>query len=250
MLRRRLNQYAVAALTALAACGAYVLITALTSHVSLGLADRPAGFVSSVLFLVPGFPLVAALLDLLEHQTAAAVMRFAYGIMIFMAAMFGVSIVVGIVGADLSPQPAAEMSYPLNLLLRAIASFVGGCGFAMLFNSPVPVVVAVGLLAMGANELRLVLHDMGMMIAPATFFGALAVGFAASIMGPRLDVPYIILTVPGIIVMVPGLYAFQTIVWLNRGQMLDALQTAASCGFIVGAMTMGLAAPRFLDRTR
>jgi hypothetical protein len=41
------------------------------------------------------------------------------------------------------------------------------------------------------------------------------------------------------------LYAFQMIVLFNRGQTLDALQAAASCAFIVGALAMGLATARF-----
>jgi uncharacterized membrane protein YjjB (DUF3815 family) len=44
--------------------------------------------------------------------------------------------------------------------------------------------------------------------------------------------------------MVPGVYAFEMIVFLNRGQMLEALQASASCAFVLGAMAMGLAAAR------
>jgi len=105
----------------------------------------------------------------------------------------------------------------------------------------------VGLLAFGANELRLALHDGGMMLAPATFLAALTVGLAGSLVHRRLNEPRIAITVPGIIIMVPGLYAFQAIVLLNQGQMLDALQAASSCGFVIGAMAMGLAAARFLS---
>jgi uncharacterized membrane protein YjjB (DUF3815 family) len=87
-----------------------------------------------------------------------------------------------------------------------------------------------------------------MILAPATFFGALAVGVAASLVQHRLNVPRIALTVPGIIVMIPGVSAFETIVFFSRGQMLDALQGGAECGFVIGAMAMGLAAARFFSR--
>ena len=49
--------------------------------------------------------------------------------------------------------------------------------------------------------------------------------------------------------MVPGVYAFQAIAWFNRGEMLDALQAAASCGFVLGAIAMGVASVQFFDRT-
>jgi len=55
--------------------------------------------------------------------------------------------------------------------------------------------------------------------------------------------------VPSIIIMVPGVYAFETIVFFNRGQMLEALQTLASCSFVIGAMAMGLATPRFFSKS-
>ena len=85
-----------------------------------------------------------------------------------------------------------------------------------------------------------------MMAAPAAFIAALAVGLLASLVHRRLDVPRMTLTVPGIIIMVPGIPAFQMIVLLNRGQMLDALQAAAVCGFVTGALGIGLATARFL----
>jgi len=50
-----------------------------------------------------------------------------------------------------------------------------------------------------------------------------------------------------IVIMVPGLYAFETIVLFNRGQMLEALQASASCGFVMGALAMGLAIARFFS---
>ena len=87
-----------------------------------------------------------------------------------------------------------------------------------------------------------------MMLAPATFFGALAVGLVAPPVHRRNSVPRIAITVPGIIVMVPGLYAFEMIVLLNQGQILEALHAAGLCGFVTGAMAMGLAAARYIGR--
>ena len=248
LARRHLNQYGVAAAAAAIASGLYVLIATFAARAGVAIAGHPAGFISSVLFLIPGVPLVAALLDLLERQTVAGVSRMAYGMMIFLTAVFGLSIVVGIAKIDLSPQPAAELAYPVHLLLRAVASFVGGCGFAMLFNNSMRTVIAVGLLALVANELRLGLRDLGMLLAPASFFGALAAGLLASPVRQRLAVPRFALTVPAIIIMVPGVYAFEMIVFFNRGQMLEALQAAAACGFATGALAIGLAAARLMTR--
>lgn len=245
--RRQLNQYGVAALCAIAASGSYLVTAALVAHTGLGFARHPAGFIASVLFLVPGFPLLAGLLDLLRHQIMAAVSRVAYGVMVLLAVAFGLSIVIEVAGVDLSPQPPLELAYALKLLLRAIASFVAACAFAMLFNSPVRTVVAAGLVAVVANELRLALYDGGMMLAPAAFFGAFTVGLATALADLRFGVPRIAIAVPPVIIMVPGLYAYEMIVFFNQGKMLDALQASASCGFIIGALAMGLAVARIFS---
>ena len=51
-----------------------------------------------------------------------------------------------------------------------------------------------------------------------------AIGLLASLAQDRLGEPRIVLTVPSIIIMTPGLYAFQTIVMLNQGDVLAAIQ--------------------------
>ncbi len=229
--RSLINHFGITALCAIAASGIYALIAIVSTHIGFSNARHTAGLISSALFLVPGFPLVAALLDLLKYQTLVAVTCFAHSTMILLAAIFGLSFVVAVFGFEVSPPPTLELSEPVELLLRAIASFVGGCGFAILYNSSSRAVFAVGLLALGANELRLTLHDAGMTLAPATFLGAFAVGLVASIAHRRLKEPRIAITVPSIIIMVPGLYAVEMIELFNQGHMLDSLQAAASCSF-------------------
>jgi uncharacterized membrane protein YjjP (DUF1212 family) len=247
LFKRRGNQYAVTALCAFFTTGLFCLIIA-----AMGSAFTPAraaGFIFSVLFLVPGFPLVASLLDLVQHQTVAAVARLAYALMVLLAAAIGLSAVVAIAGLTVEPAPAAPDSVPwLTFALRALASFLGGCGFAVLYNSAPRTVLAVGVLSLLGNELRLALHDFGVGLALATFLGALLVGLLATAADAILREPRIVLTVPSIIIMTPGLYAFQTIVLLNQGETTAAMQAAASCFFIVGAMAMGLVAARFVTQ--
>lgn len=250
LLRRRLNQYAVTALCAVIASGVYCVIASVTPRVGIGVPRDAAGFISSVLFLVPGFPMVAALGDLLQHQTLAGVSRLAYGTMLLLAAAFGLCIVAAAADLTAAPAPVLPFPEPLTLLLRALASFAGGCGFAILYNSSPRTVLVVGGLALVGNELRLALDDAGMTLAPATFLGAFTVGLLASLLRSRLHEPRIALTVPGIIIMVPGMYTFQTVVLFNQGDTLAAMQAAVLGGFVVGAMALGLAAARFVSGRR
>jgi uncharacterized membrane protein YjjP (DUF1212 family) len=167
---RGVNDYGIAALSALTASAVYLLTATLMLKLGFGLAHHSVAFIASVLFLIPGFPLIAGLFDLLQHQTVAAVSRFAHGVMMLLALAFGLSIVIKIAGIDVSRQSPFELAYPLKLLLRALASFVAGSGLAMLFNCSPRMILAAGLLALAANDVRLVLVDFGMMLASAAFF--------------------------------------------------------------------------------
>ena len=242
--RRAFNPYGTAAVCAVAASGVCVAAAALGGHAGLHFAQHPVAVIASVLFLVPGFPLLSALFDLLQLQTLAAVSRFAYGAMILAAVALGLSLVIALAGVDLSRPQALALAYPLALALRAVASFVASAAFALLFNCPMPIVLACGLVALVANDLRLLLIDAGMMPAPAAYLAALAIGLAAVLASWRFRVPPMALAVAPIVIMVPGRAAFEAIVLFNHGQMLEALQAAASCGFIVGALAMGLATAR------
>jgi uncharacterized membrane protein YjjP (DUF1212 family) len=78
LLGRHFNQYAVTAFCALVAGGLYVAAAGLLAAAGFD-AGHGVGVIAAVLFLIPGFPLVAALLDLLQHQPTAGVVRLAYG---------------------------------------------------------------------------------------------------------------------------------------------------------------------------
>jgi len=89
---------------------------------------------------------------------------------------------------------------------------------------------------------------MGMMLAPAAFLAALAIGLVALQMDQRFNVPRMAMIVAPIVIMMPGVYAYEMIVLFNRGQMLDALQASAASGFVIGALAMGLATARFFSQ--
>ena len=244
--RKGFNQYAMTALCGVLASGVYCLIVLGFGVREFALAHA-VGFISSALFLVAGFPLVAALLDLVQHQATAGIARLFYAVLLTLAAAVGLSSVAALAGLmPAPPGPAGLGIEPMTLLWRAVACFAGGCGYGILFNNPLRTVLVVALLTVVGNEIRLALHDLGFGLPSATFFGALAVGLGASLVRDPLHVPRIALTVPSIIMMVPGLYAFQTIVFLNQGKVSDAIAAGAVCCFAVGAMAMGLIAARFL----
>lgn len=249
LLRHRYNQFAVTAICALVASGLYTLIALVLLRAGFGVPRHTIGFISSVLFLVPGFPMIAGLLDLLQYEVSAALTRLAYASMLMIAAALGLSAVIELVGFSLEAPASRAFVELWWFLLRVAASFIAGGGFAILFNSSLRTALIVGLLSIIGNAARLALRDEGLGLPLATFVGAFAVGIAAAVARRWFDQPRISLTIPGIIMMVPGLYAFDALVLFNHGEITDALRATVLFGFVVAAMAMGLAAARFVTQT-
>jgi uncharacterized membrane protein YjjB (DUF3815 family) len=243
LLRRRFNQYAVTLMSALIAVSVYGLASAVMTDLGLGTGRHRVGLISSVLFLVPGFPLVTALLDLLQQETAVAVSRLGYATTLLFTAAFGLFLVGSVAGLSGGAAPPGHAE-PLMLAVRALASFVGACGFAILYNGSWRNVLQVGTIAIFGNLVRLALHEAGLALPSATFVGALTVGLLASAASRWLHEARVTLTVPGIIMMVPGVYAFEALAAFNQGAVGAGLEAAVLVSFVVGAIAMGLAVAR------
>jgi len=248
LICRRFNQYAVTALCALVASALYCVGAGLAHAVGFSVSRSSVGLVSSVLFLIPGFPLVTALLDQLQHETVAALSRLAHAMMFVLTAAVGLSVVIAIVGFSIDTSPQYTVAKPLTIFWWAIGSFCGGCGLAILYNGTWRNVLYVGVIALIGNEVRLLLHDLGVQLPLATFLGALTVGLIASVAGRWLNEALVALTVPAVVMMVPGLYALETLVYFDRGEILQGLSAAVLVGFVVGSIAFGLAAARFISQ--
>ena len=159
LIRRRFNQYAVTALCAVVASALYRVAAALAHGAGFGVGRSNVGLVSSVLFLIPGFPVVTALLDQLQHETVAALSRLAHAMMFVLTAAVGLSVVIALVGFSIEMSPPHMLAKPLTIFWWAVASFCGGSGLAILYNGTWRNVLYVGAIAVIGNELHLLLHN-------------------------------------------------------------------------------------------
>ncbi|HEY0189254.1 MAG TPA: threonine/serine exporter family protein [Cellulomonas sp.] len=246
LVHRGFNQIGVTMIAATVACLAYLGLV-LTLH-RLGATEirHATGYVSAVLFLVPGFPLVTGGLDLAKLDFSAGVARLTYALVILTSAalaVWGVSIAVG-----LSPDPAAAPSFApwLLLTLRMLASFLGVLGFALMFNSPWRMALAAAVVGMIANTVRLALVDTGLVAQAAAAGAALLVGLMAAAVAPRLDIPRITVSVPAVVIMVPGVAAYRAVFYLSNGDTTTALAYGVQAALVVVALTVGLGVARML----
>ena len=246
-LHRHVNQFAVTMLAAAVACLVYLgFVVALNAATDGGGQSHEAGYISAVLFLVPGFALVTGALDLAKFDFSAGVAREVYAMVILTSAalsVWGVSWISG-----LSPDDVPPLGLPplVEIALRLLASFLGVLGFALMFNSPWRMALAAALIGMVANTLRLELADLGMAIQAATMMATLVVGLLAAWWAPRLRLPRITLSVPAVVIMVPGAAVYRAVVGMNNGEIDLAVEAGVQAIFVVISIAIGLMVARIL----
>jgi uncharacterized membrane protein YjjP (DUF1212 family) len=228
MLHRGINQFGVTMLAAAVASIAYLgLVLALSALAGVE-GGHEAGYVSAVLFLVPGFALVTGALDLAKLDFSAGVARVTYALMILASAalaVWGVSAAAG-----LAPDPV-----PPPVL-----------AFALMFNSPWAMALGAASIGMVANVGRLLLVDADVVPQAAAAAAALLVGLLAATVAPALRVPRITVSVPAVVIMVPGVTAYRAVYEFNTGATAQALAYAVEAGLVIVALAIGLAVARML----
>jgi len=246
LVHRGFNQFGVTMVAAALACLAYLGLVSAVHGLGATEVRHAAGYVSAVLFLVPGFPLVTGGLDLAKLDFSAGVARLTYALMILTSAalaVWAVSIAVG-----LSPDPGTGPVIEPGVLLplRMVASFVGVLGFALMFNSPWRMALGAAVIGMVANTGRLYLTDTELAPQAAAAGAALLVGLLAAVVAPRLGVPRITASVPAVVIMVPGVSAYRSVFYLSNGDTTQALAYGVQAGLVVVALSVGLAVARML----
>ncbi|MGF0115825.1 threonine/serine ThrE exporter family protein [Promicromonospora sp. Marseille-Q5078] len=247
MLHRGVNQFGVTMLAGALASVSYLGIVGVLDVLGLTATTHQAGYVAAALFLVPGFPLVTAALDLARLDFSAGLARLTWGLMIFVSAAFAVwtvSVVAGL-GPGGSPAPAAE-SGPLALA-QLVASFLGVLGFALMFNSPWRMaLVAAGIAAVPNVGRIFAAGNLGWPPQIAAAVAAFAIGLLAAFAAPRINIPRITVYVPAVTIMVPGVPAYQAISYLSDGDVAQALPYGVSAALGVVALAVGLAVARMV----
>ena len=244
--RRHLNQLGTTAMAAVVASLMYLFMA--KGLAMVGIIDSPTfttGYVASVLFLIPGFPLFSSLLDLSRFDLFSGLSRLCYATTVICTATMAATAVSLITGLQpLPPDPATP-----NLLwyLEATgATIVGIAGFAILFNSSRRMAITATTIGTVANMVRLVCAEAGLQPQFAAFIGALVVGLLGALLTKRISIPRITITVPASVVMIPGTAIYRTVYYLNSGDIDSGVGTAASASLSIIAIGAGLVVARML----
>ena len=246
LAHRHFNAFGTVMVAAAVASLAYLAGIALVNATGEGLETHAAGYISSVLFLLPGFALITGALDMAKFDLRAGIERIAYGTMLTMAAGVSVWAVSAAAHLDTVPRPDAGVGLGAQVALWAVASGIGVAGFAVLFNSPWRLALTAGVIGMVANTARLIAVDNGMPVQAATGIACLGVGCLAAFMARGGRWPVITLSVPAVLVMIPGVAAHEALVSLNSGDYLAATAGILQVTLVVLAIMVGLVAAKLI----
>lgn len=246
--RWHLNHLAVVIVSALTASAGYLLAAAgLAGWLGEPSPRLAVGFICASIFLIPGFPLVTAGLELTRLDLTAGVPRMTYAAMIFVAIAIGVWVVAkagGITGDP--PPPVAPMAPAVLWGLRAMAGFVAVFGWALMLNAPLRTAVVAGAIGIVGNTVRLAMADSGIPDHVAVFTGCVVMGLGCAWLGGVFRLEKIIMTVPTLLVMVPGSSALRTLLYFDAGDVNRAVTQGIATMLGVVAMVAGLSAARML----
>lgn len=242
----KFNQFGVVLLASLLACGVYMAFLQVLSLSGVPGHSHEAGFVSAVLFLVPGFALVTGALDLARLDYSAGLARVANALIVTLAAGIGVWSFASVGGLSTDIADPVSLAPGVLITLRALASFIGVFGFALMFSSTAPMALAAALTGMLANSGRFLLIEAGMAPQAAAFLAALVVGLITWSIAIRTHMPRTTIAVPAVVIMVPGVSAYRAIVHFNEGDPAGATGYAVTAVFVVLGIVVGLAVARML----
>lgn len=234
-----------------AACLAYTGLLWLLEIVFSVTLQHEAGYICSMLFIIPGFPFITSGIDLAKLDMRSGTERLMYSLVIVTVATTTAWILAMVLGL----KPISFLPLHLSLwqwiVLRILAGFCGVFGFSAMFNSPVRIAAAAGLIGAISNTLRLELIDVfSFPPAAAALFGAFVSGILASTLKNVSGYPRISITVPSIVIMVPGLYLYKGFYSLGIMNLIDAASWLASALLIILALPLGLIFARIItDKT-
>lgn len=245
---RHFNPFGTVVAAATVATSTYVGILALVGVIGPGLETHASGYISSVLFLLPGFALITGALDIAKADYSAGLIRVAHGTTLTLAAAVAVWALSLLSPLDTSAREAVDIGVAGDIAMKSVASFVGVVGFALIFNSPWRMALVAGLIGL-VNVPRVLLIEHGMPVQTATFLACFVLGLLAAAAASGGRWPVITLQVPASLVQIPGVLAHEAVVSLNKSDYIEATAGILQVLLVVLAILVGLVVAKlFTDK--
>ncbi|MBQ9486655.1 MAG: threonine/serine exporter family protein [Selenomonadaceae bacterium] len=205
--------------------------------------------IACALFLVPGVPIINGLLDLLNTYIVSGAARFLHTGLIIGGMTFGIVFAIGMF--PVVDFTNLRMLPEDNYLIFAVNAALGAMGFAILFNLPPRLLIAVGTgAALCVCIKNFLIFEFACSSPISTLAGSTVIGIIAVKAIHWLHTPMQVLIVPAVIPLVPGvliyrfLFAMINIRTLTVEQLLSAVQSGVDAALIILAIAIGTATPQ------
>ena len=209
------------------------------------------------LFLIPGVPIVNAVVDMLNKFFLKALIELLRSFLIISAMTTGIVLSAEIFfpfdNTNFREFILFETTSDTNIFILAIAAAICAIGFAIPLNMPKKFLYIVGILGASTIFVRNFLDlIVGMDPEYSIFCAALLVGFFAIVIGEKLNLVSSILVVPPLLPMIPGVlsyrFLFACMEWkaLEPEEFIMVLPYGIDILQIISAIVMGANLPRLI----
>ncbi|MDR1448143.1 MAG: threonine/serine exporter family protein [Candidatus Ancillula sp.] len=251
MLVRHMNQFVTTVVAVFVALFAYSIASLIGLEFGLIEVRDISGYIASLLFVIPGFPLATGGLDIAKLDFSSGIQRVCYALVIICCATATGSSFAQVLGMSPIPTTFSLHGFSneqdiIKLALVLLFSFIGVLGFALIFNSTHKVALTSALIGAFANTFRIVLATLGITAFISTTIAAMFVGILAAVLVKWFDFTRITLSVPAIVIMVPGSYLFYGSYEALTGNLMLSWQNEAQAFLRLLALPVGLSIARFL----
>lgn len=247
LLANRINQLLAVGLGVACSCLAYFLSLCFISLFVPDALMHQMGYFGAMLFVIPGFPLITAALDMYLFDMRSGIERLVYAsLTILLATLVGWMLAVFL---QLKPGDFLPLDIPeIGMCgLRLVAAFVGVFGFSIMFNSPVKVAFTAGVMGGISDTLNLELVKyFGFAPEIGAFVGAFTAGILASLVWQKTRYPRTAITVPSVVIMVPGLYLYKAMFFMAQFETGEAFSWLIHGVMVIVCLPFGLVLARAL----
>ena len=152
-----------------------------------------------------------------------------------------------------------DFTFIKEILLDGLFAALAATGFAIISNPPRRAIMISAFLAAVGHGLRyfLIHSDLfGMRITIASFFAAFIIGIISIGFAKRIHCPAEVFSFPSLLPMIPGMYAYKTLLAINRllhsesggatEYIINIFQNGLTAVFILFALVLGVSIPVFL----
>ena len=253
LLHRGWQHFVTWLLCGLLGSGAYMAVLAGMDLAGITDNTHQAGVISAILFLIPGFPMVTAMLDMIRQDFLSALTRMSYVIMVMAAAGIAVWVTSYVANWPVDgPKPAGPTGLALYSL-DLVCSFVAAYGFAMLFNAPARAALVSAITGAVANTGRIILiNEAGLPWHLAVGLAALVIGLMAQLFVSSASLSRVALSVPAVVIMIPGVPFYRALSAINDHTIDTSVAVSTAFGniaevvLVITAIGAGLALARVI----